>query len=112
MTAPYNNFVYEATLVRVIDADTYDLMIDEGFRDYSTIRVRLHGVDAYELHTPEGTLAAHWVDGQMRQAGRITVQSYHDARSFERWVCDVWLDDELLADRIRDAGYAKPQATH
>jgi hypothetical protein len=37
----------------------------------------------------------------------LIVRSYKDARSFARWVCDVWVDDEPLADLLRAAGHEK-----
>jgi micrococcal nuclease len=42
---------YKATLIRVIDGDTVDAMIDLGFNIWVKKRVRLHGINAYESRT-------------------------------------------------------------
>jgi hypothetical protein len=36
------------------------------------------------------------------------VQSYKDHRTFERWVCDIWINSESLADTLIAEGVAKP----
>ena len=44
-------YEYEADLVRVVDADTVDVIIDIGFSVFVKKRVRLYGIDAYESRT-------------------------------------------------------------
>jgi len=44
-------YEYEAELVRVVDADTVDVIIDIGFSVFVKKRVRLYGIDAYESRT-------------------------------------------------------------
>jgi hypothetical protein len=66
-------YVYAATCVKVIDGDTYDLLVDLGFRAFEKVRVRLRGYNG--------------------KAPTLTMQSYKDQHSFERWVCDVWMPD-------------------
>jgi micrococcal nuclease len=91
----------------VIDGDTYDMLVDLGFRTYAKVRVRLHGIDVYERHTDIGRDAIAFVVQRLREAGEIRLQSYKDEHSFERWVCDIWIDGVPLATILRDAGYEK-----
>jgi micrococcal nuclease len=42
---------YKARLVRVVDGDTLDAMIDLGFSTWVKKRIRLAGIDAYESRT-------------------------------------------------------------
>ena len=42
---------YKAKLVRVIDGDTVDVMIDLGFDVWIKKRLRLYGIDAPETRT-------------------------------------------------------------
>lgn len=50
-----------ATIVRVVDADTYVADIDLGWRVWMRdIRIRLAGVNAPEMSTPEGVAARAW----------------------------------------------------
>ena len=44
-------FVYDATILRVVDGDTVDAMVDLGFSTHKKIRVRLYGINAPESRT-------------------------------------------------------------
>jgi micrococcal nuclease len=46
-------FWYGATVLKVIDGDTVDLMIDLGFNIHHKIRVRLYGVNTPESRTKD-----------------------------------------------------------
>lgn len=104
MTQPVTlpNFVYKASIVDVIDADTLRLNVDLGFRVSTIIEGRLNGVDAPELSTPEGKAARQAVLDLSHISPHATMASFRNQRSFARWVVDVWLDDLLLADYLRD----------
>ena len=42
---------YKAKLIKIVDGDTLDAMIDLGFDTWVKKRVRLHGINAYESRT-------------------------------------------------------------
>ena len=42
---------YSAKLLRVVDGDTADAMIDLGFKTWIKVRIRFYGVDAWESRT-------------------------------------------------------------
>jgi len=42
---------YKAKLIRVVDGDTVDVMVDLGFDIWVKKRLRLFGIDAYESRT-------------------------------------------------------------
>ena len=88
-------YVYRATVVRVIDADTLVLNIDLGFRVHT------------EISTPEGIAAREAVVNLLTLAKTVTVSSYRDKRSFARWVVDVWVDDLLLAGWLSEHHFVK-----
>ena len=46
-----NPFIYKATVERVVDGDTIDVMLDLGFSIYQKGRVRLTGIDTPESRT-------------------------------------------------------------
>jgi len=48
-------FWYGATLLKVIDGDTVELMVDLGFSVHHKIRVRLYGVNTPESRTKDLT---------------------------------------------------------
>jgi micrococcal nuclease len=104
---------YRATLNRVIDGDTYLLDLDLGFRVHAAVRIRLRGYDAPELHAADILIrqkaheAMQMAENYLKRAAVITVQSYQDRMSFERWVADVWIDGVSLADQMKMSGIVK-----
>lgn len=104
MTPAYR---YRATVHRVVDADTYELVIDLGFRVYARQTIRLRGVDCPERNTPEGKAATTWVGMRLHKATEIVVETYKDKQTFARWVADVYVDGQSLADCIIEADHVK-----
>lgn len=100
---------YRAKVRRVIDGDTYILDIDLGFRIYAAINIRVHNYDAPEMVGPDRArgLAAKAAAEALLLARDIMIESYKDARSFERWVADVYVGGELIADVLTKEGHAK-----
>lgn len=50
-------YEYKATILKVIDGDTVDVAIDLGLRIFTQQRIRLYGINAPEMRTPEGPAA-------------------------------------------------------
>ena len=46
-----SKYEYKATLVRVVDGDTCDALIDLGFNTWVKKRIRFMGVDTWESRT-------------------------------------------------------------
>ena len=44
-------FNYTCTLLRVVDGDTVDAMVDLGFKTFVKTRIRFYGVDTWESRT-------------------------------------------------------------
>jgi micrococcal nuclease len=55
-------YIYQATIERVVDGDTVDVVIDLGFSTFRRERIRLYGVDAPEINTEAGKLAKGFVE--------------------------------------------------
>ncbi len=100
LTGPY---VYRATLLRVIDADTYEMVVDLGFLVSIKVNIRLRDYSAPERFTAEGKAASAFVrrllDGKL-----VHIKTYRDRRSFERWVADVYIEDESEHGGYRSLG--------
>jgi endonuclease YncB( thermonuclease family) len=88
-----DDFVRRATLVRVVDGDTFEMMIDYGYREYGRKMIRVRGYDAPELSTPEGARMKAQAEQVFAGASTIVVRSYKDHMSFARWIADVYVDD-------------------
>lgn len=70
---PQPNYTYRATVDRVVDADTVDLVVDYGDRLYALRRIRLDGIDAYEKATEKGKKAVQIVTAMLPIGSLVTV---------------------------------------
>jgi micrococcal nuclease len=68
-------YIYKAELVRVVDGDTVDLIIDLGFDTSRKERFRLYGIDAPELRTKGGKEAKAWLWEVLQPLEAIYVQT-------------------------------------
>jgi micrococcal nuclease len=68
-------YTYKAELVRVVDGDTVDLIIDLGFDTSRRERFRLYGIDAPEMNTEAGKAAKRWFIEALSALGTIYVQT-------------------------------------
>ena len=68
-------YIYKAELIRVVDGDTVDLIIDLGFDTLRKERFRLYGIDAPEMNTAEGKDAKAWLIGVLGPYGAIYVET-------------------------------------
>lgn len=101
---------YRAALERVIDADTYVLRVDLGFRVSVALTIRVRDYDAPEItgnQRPYGLLAKDAAATLLSSAKTIVVETYKDEQSFARWIADVYIDGALIADKLRAAGHVK-----
>jgi micrococcal nuclease len=102
-SVPIDQFVRTAHVVRIVDGDTLELRVDLGFRVEARLLIRVLGLNAPELPTAAGlqakvratNLLTTPVDGVLPT---ITIRSYKDRQSFERWLATVWINDVNMAD--------------
>lgn len=106
--------VFRGTCTEVHDGDTVSVLADLGFRVAAEVSVRVRGVNAPELWTPEGKIVRDAVKDRI-EGKPILLSPYRDRQSFARWVGDVqfyaadgtwrdladWLVAEGLAVRVK-----------
>jgi micrococcal nuclease len=68
-------YIYKAELIRVVDGDTVDLIIDLGFDTSRKERFRLYGIDAPEMNTLAGKAAKAWLWEVLQPLEAIYVQT-------------------------------------
>ncbi len=107
-------YVYRAKTKRVIDGDTLELVVDLGFRQTRTERIRLLGVDTPEIYRgpphvrQRGLEAKAFVEellaGSETEWPLVVVTAKGD--SFGRWLGRVTLEDSRdLSEAIIEAGH-------
>ena len=102
-------FCYNAKVVRVVDGDTLDLMVDLGFSIHHKIRVRLNGVNTPESRTRDlaekalGLKAKDYVVDWLDGHPEIVLETSKDkAGKFGRILATIWSDGEMTACLNKD----------
>ena len=115
---------FPAAILRVIDGDTFEAMVDRGFRDASRKTFRLLGselgVDAFEMRAADPELRALAILGKARfvelapAGATVEIVSEKGAAqilpdSFGRWLAQcVNADGVNIGDTLLAEGLAKP----
>jgi len=91
---------YGAKLVRVVDGDTADVMIDLGFDTWVKARLRFKGVDTWEKRTRDkaekakGLAASAFTEAYlMLNEGRFEIQSYGKGK-YGRVLAEIFIKGE------------------
>lgn len=80
---------YAAVVERVIDGDTLEARIDLGFDTWRVERIRLRGIDAPEMNTPQGKRSKAFVEQALKRTEKIVVHTYK-TDVYARYVADVF----------------------
>jgi len=95
-------YIYKASLIRVVDGDTVELIIDLGFDTSRKERFRLYGIDAPEMNTLAGKAAKAWLFEALQPLEAIYVQTIQLATKAKRDKYGRFL--AVLYDRFPQAG--------
>jgi len=69
---------YNGNIVRVIDGDTFEVLIELGFNVTQKFHVRLDGIDTPEKNTPEGVKAKEYVRNLIENKKVTLTDEGHD----------------------------------
>ena len=110
-------FCYSASLLKVVDGDTVDLMVDLGFDVHHRIRVRLYGVNTPESRTTNalekaaGLKAKQFAHDWMEQNPVVVIQTLKDKNEkYGRILANIYSDDnktKCLNEELIAGGFAK-----
>ena len=106
---------YSAKLVRVVDGDTADAMIDLGFNTWVKKRIRFYGVDTWESRTrnleekKKGLAAKAYVKDLLENSddGKFSVIS-HGLGKYGRVLGELFVKghDTSVNDLLKENGHA------
>ena len=102
-------YIYKADLIRVVDGDTVDLIIDLGFDTSRKERFRLYGIDAPEMNTAEGKEAKAWLLEALQPLGAIYIQTIQLSTKAKRDKYGRFL--AVLYDDLGDIQANRPMKT-
>jgi micrococcal nuclease len=114
MTEKLNPWIYNAEVKRIVDGDTFDIVIDLGFDTFRKGRVRLYGVNTPESRTKnieekqKGLAAKEFTDQWITAANhKIKVETILDKNEkYGRILAKIWngagscLNDDIIASGL------------
>ena len=111
-----NPWIYNAEVKKIIDGDTFDIIIDLGFDILRRDRVRLYGVNTPESRTKNveekklGLAAKEFTDQWIKKAGNyVKIETILDKNEkYGRILARVWNEaGECLNTEIVKSGLAR-----
>jgi micrococcal nuclease len=87
-------YQYKATLLRVVDGDTVDVVIELGFHLRMEAKVRLYGINAPELSTDEGKAAKAKLIELLAQTNSLTLRTIKDRKEKYGRYLGIFVDED------------------
>jgi micrococcal nuclease len=87
---------YRAEVLRVVDGDTFEAMVDRGDSIWSKKTIRILGIDAPEMKGPSkaaGQQARNFLALHLASFGNRLIIKTQKADSFGRSLADCWTSD-------------------
>ncbi len=116
MSEKLNVYIYNAEVTKVVDGDTFDIIIDLGFGTYRKERVRMYGINTPESRTKNleekklGLAAKEFTDQWIKKFGnKVKIETIIDKNEkYGRILARVWNEaEECLNAEIVKAGLAR-----
>jgi micrococcal nuclease len=108
-------YIYDATVARVVDADTLDLDVDLGFGVWTRQRIRLVGpnesyFDAWEMRGPErekGKAATAFVEILLATYPSVLIKTSQEKGKYGRYLGQVMVEGRDLATVLHEHGHGE-----
>lgn len=105
-------YEYRATVDRVIDGDTIDLIIDLGLNTFVRTRVRVANINAPERYTDAGRITKAYVTNLLYPGRTVDIRTYKDkTEKYGRWLADIGFGGVDLAKHLVENELASPYMT-
>jgi endonuclease YncB( thermonuclease family) len=106
-----DDYVRNATVVRVIDGDTLEADLDLGWRHTWRSSVRLAGLNARELRDPGGPEARDHLARLLPPGTQVVLRSI-ELDKFGRSLATVWEGKTNINRLLLEEGWAAPYDGH
>ena len=106
-------YEYNAKLIRVIDGDTVDALIDLGFDVWVKKRIRLYGIDAPETRTKDldekaqGLATKGRLTSLLGASDGMFMISSHGVGKYGRCLATLFIEKQNINELLISEGYAK-----
>ena len=106
MTQPSPYSYRVKSIVKIIDGDTFDCIVDLGFDVLLEARVRMYGIDTPESRTRDleekkfGLLAKEWLIAHLNDDIIITTELDNEKGKFGRVLGTVWAEGTNINEKM------------
>lgn len=106
MTQPSPYCYRVKSIVKIIDGDTFDCIMDLGFDVLLEARVRMYGIDTPESRTRDleekkfGLLAKDWLGNHLNDDIIITTELDNEKGKFGRILGTVWAEGTNINEKM------------
>jgi len=106
MTQPSPYCYRVKNIVKIIDGDTFDCIMDLGFDVLLEARVRMYGIDTPESRTRDleekkfGLLAKDWLENHLNDDILITTALDNEKGKFGRILGTVWAEGTNINEKM------------
>lgn len=97
---------YDAKVIRVVDGDTIDAMVNLGFNTYTHQRLRLARVDTPERNQPRFLEAKNFTESMI--GGKDVVLRIGGKSKYGYYLADVMIEGQSMSDALITAGLGRP----
>lgn len=102
-------YVYKVLeVLNVYDGDTVTVRVDLGMYVSTVVKLRLLGINAPEMSTPEGRPARDHLRRLVAYAmPDLVIRTYKDpGDKYGRWLAQLWLANACINEQMVSDGYA------
>lgn len=106
---------YDGRIERAVDGDTLIIMINLGFDVYKSERIRLNGIDVWEMNDPDEmkrNVAKKAKQVAKDQEQKECIVTTYKRDIYGRMICDVSIDGKDFSTTLLDLGLANPIAKY
>ncbi len=111
-----DRFLYEATLVKIVDGDTIDVKVDLGFKIFHEIRLRLQGSGvsrefgwSEEVAGKTSKEALEYLLGcqNPNPEKRVLFIETEKTGKYGRYIATVWMSAKWISEDMLDGAYTE-----
>jgi len=99
-------FEYHATVLKVVDGDTIDVMVDLGMGVHRKERLRFSRINAWETrgeHKEKGKLAKARVAELIPVGDKILIKTQKDKKGkYGRYIAEIFILDSVMSVNLND----------
>jgi micrococcal nuclease len=103
-------FKYNAKVIRVVDGDTVDALVDLGFSTFKKVRIRMMGINAPESRTRDMEEKAKGLAAKIRLEELLEEEKFilesHGVGKFGRCIGTLHVDDVNVNKTLVEEGHA------